>query len=142
MRKMFTVISLLMLLVAAEALGAVPTQILWDYDFTQPNSRMCTSAITTTCVTSFTVSIVAQPGFTVVSGPVIIPLPNTSSTTGPTVGIAAPFGASLPLPTAMGNYQIWVAVNYKDASGAVQQGPISSLGFAVLPVAAQNLRTQ
>jgi len=121
----------------AQALPPV-TQFLWDYDFTQPNSRACSTTITTACVSGFTVQTIVQPSFAVIAGPVAIPLPGTINTTGPTVGISSPFTP----PSAMGNYQIWVTVNWKDSSGAAQTAPTASLGFAVVPVVPANLRTQ
>jgi len=140
MRKLWYFIPLFILSLCGAMLlhAAAPTQFLWDYDFTQPSSRACSSTATVSCVSGFTVQTVVQPAFTVIAGPVSVALPATISTTGPTVGISAPFTP----PAAMGNYQIWVTVNWKDGSGTAQSGPTSALGFAVIPVAASNLRTQ
>ena len=139
--KKLILISSMLLVMGLAAQAVTPTQFLWDYDFTQPNSRACSATVTTSCVSGFTEQVMVQPASgpaTLLAGPTAIPLPATISTTGPTVGISAPFTP----PTAMGNYQLWVTVNYKDGNGVAQIGPTSSLGFAVLPIAAQNLRTQ
>lgn len=117
--------------------AGVPVAVLWDYDFTAPNSRACSTTIVLSCVSGFTVSTVNSSNVTV-SGPVIIALPVTINTTGATLGITAPFTP----PAAMGQYQILASVNWKDSAGVAQSGPTSALSFPVIPIGPANLRTQ
>src|SRR5438445_10558368 len=90
-------------------LRTTATQFLWDYDFTQPNSRACTTTVTTACVTGFTVQTINQTTGAVIAGPPAVALPATISSTGPTIGIASPFTP----PTALGSYAVQVTVNWK-----------------------------
>ena len=90
-------------------LRTTATQFLWDYDFTQPNSRACTATITSNCVNGFTVQTVNTTTNAVIAGPAIIPLPATINATGPTIGIAAPFTP----PATLGQYSIQVTVTWQ-----------------------------
>jgi hypothetical protein len=90
-------------------LRTTPTQFLWDYDFTQPNSRACINTITTGCVNGFTVQVVNQTTNAVVSGPTTVGLIVAVSTTGPTIGFSVPFTA----PATLGSYAIQVTVNWQ-----------------------------
>jgi len=90
-------------------LRTTPTQFLWDYDFTQPLSRACSTTVLTACVSGFTTQTINQLTNAVIAGPVAVALPATISTTGPTVGIAAPFTP----PTALGQYAVQVIVNWR-----------------------------
>jgi len=90
-------------------LRTTPTQFTWDYDFTQPLSRACSTTVLTACVSGFTTQTVNQLTNAIISGPFAVSLPATISTTGPTVGIAAPFTP----PTALGQYAVQVIVNWR-----------------------------
>ena len=90
-------------------LRTTATQFIWDYDFTLLNSRACSTTILTACVSGFTTQTVNQLTNAVLAGPTAIALPTTISTTGPTVGIAAPFTP----PTALGQYAVQVIVNWR-----------------------------
>ncbi len=90
-------------------LRTTPTQFLWDYDFTQTNSRACSTTVLTACVLGFTTQTVNQLTNAILVGPTVVALPTTISTTGPTVGIAAPFTP----PTALGQYAVQVIVNWR-----------------------------
>jgi len=90
-------------------LRTTPTQFLWDYDFTQPLSRPCSTTVLTACVSGFTTQTINQLTNAVIAGPVVVALPATISTTGPTVGIAAPFTP----PTVLGQYAVQVIVNWR-----------------------------
>ena len=90
-------------------LRVTTTQFFWDYDFTQPNSRACSTTVTTACVTGFTTQTVNTTTNAIVAGPFAVALPATINTTGPTIGIASPYTP----PTTMGLYSIQVIVNWK-----------------------------
>jgi len=90
-------------------LRTTATQFIWDYDFTQPLSRACSTTVLTACVSSFTTQTINQLTNAVIAGPTAVALPATISTTGPTVGIAAPFTP----PTALGQYAVQVIVNWR-----------------------------
>jgi hypothetical protein len=125
------------------SLGAVPTAVLWDYDFTKPQNKACSTATQASCVISFTLST------TNVSNPNVPPVPvGTASTlsvlamppsnpSGPTVGISMPYTA----PTAFGWYMVSVQVNFNDAGGVAQSGPKVGLSYYVGPDTIYNLRT-
>lgn len=89
-------------------LRTTATQFLWDYDFTQPNSRACIAPVTTACVSGFTVQVINQTTNAIVSGPTNIGLIVTVNPTGPTVGFSAPFTP----PATLGQYGAQVIVTW------------------------------
>src|SRR5258708_37277170 len=68
-------------------LRVTTTQFFWDYDFTQPNSRACSTTVTTVCVTGFTTQTVNTTTNAIVAGRFAVSLPATINTTGPTIGV-------------------------------------------------------
>lgn len=136
--------SVLKLRLKVNAAG-VPTAVLWDYDFTNPLNKPCSTATQATCVISFTVSTLEVFSGNPPPPPLAIGTPTTlsvlamlpASTTGPTVGISVPYIS----PTAFGWYQIGVQVNFNDAAGKTQGGPISAISNYVGPTAVMNVRT-
>jgi hypothetical protein len=89
-------------------LRTTATQFLWDYDFTQPNSHACSTTLTTGCVNGFIVQTINSANV-VIAGPTTIALPTTISTTGLTIGIAAPFTP----PATLGSYSVQVTVSWQ-----------------------------
>ena len=118
------------------AASGIPTAVLFDYDFTQPLNKACSSTVTSNCVSGFTVTL-AQ-GSTAIGSPVSVALPATISSTGPTVGISG----ALPAISAMGQYTVTVQVMFKDATGTVQGGPVAALNFPLTPSGVANIRVQ
>jgi hypothetical protein len=121
----------------------IPTAVLWDYDFTKPNNKPCTTATQASCVFSFTVSTSNVSDLTKPPVPVGTPITLSvltmpaANTTGPTVGISVPYVA----PTAFGWYMITVTVRFNDASGVTQAGPNIGVSYYVGPDGVLNLRT-
>jgi len=119
------------------AASGIPTAVLFDYDFTQPLNKACSSSVTTNCVSGFQVGYFQSSG-TQIGSWTSVALPATTSSTGPTVGISSAYAG----PTTLGSYIIEVQTMYKDSTGATQGGPVASLSFPLTPSAALNIRTQ
>jgi hypothetical protein len=119
------------------AASGLPTSVLWDYDFTQPLNKACSSSVTTNCVSGFQVGYFQSSG-TQIGSWTSVALPATISSTGPTTGISTAYAG----PTTLGSYLIEVQTMYKDSTGATQGGPVASLSFPLTPSAALNIRTQ
>ncbi len=124
-------------LVGAQA-ATPPTQVVWDYDFTLPTNKPCTTTLIVACVSGFTVQTIDSATKAVVSGPVAVFAPAVISTTGPTVGINTPF---VP-PTTLGIYATQIIVNWKDGAGANQVAFITTLTYPVNPTGVLNAHYQ
>src|SRR5258708_11413517 len=74
-----------------------PVAVLWDYDFSLAINRPCPTTVSASCVSGFTEQVTNSAG-ALVAGPTAVALPATIITTGPTIGISAPFTP----PTVMG----------------------------------------
>lgn len=117
------------------AATGVPVSILWDYDYSQPLNKPCTTAVTTNCVSGFGVTVLT--GTTVTGALQTFTVPATQTAV-LTTGISVPYNG----PTGLGSYQIQVQTMYKDSSGTVQGGPVSAGPLALTPSAAINPRAQ
>ena len=117
------------------AATGVPVSILWDYDYSQPLNKPCTTAVTTNCVSAFSATVLS--GTTVVGTAQTFTVPSTQTAV-LTTGISVPYNG----PSGLGTYSIQVQTLYKDGSGTQQGGPVASGPLVLTPSAPLNPRAQ